>query len=117
MTIVSAVKGYFGLVRPQTALGAKERKLSPEIRAGLWNGVFYMGVAVGVLGEILLDGTSRFSLPILLRGFLMAGVILPVVFKTARLDRVKPRFIHAFVCLQHGYFWESIIAKLASGGL
>lgn len=84
-----------------------------------WNVSLYLGVAFGVFGQLLLEGPevdawNRVSLFAVGRSFVVAAVILPAIYSGANLDRRKPNFITFFICVQHGYFWPSILASLGA---
>lgn len=82
-----------------------------------WNAALYLGTLAGVLGQFLVQenrwGDSAPPWRHLVEGMVLAGVILPVIYKNAQLSRRPANFMHFFVCLQHGFFWQAIVSTLA----
>jgi hypothetical protein len=112
------VLSYFWLWSPG-AMGSKPDKDDEKSRTLFWNVALYVSVAIGVLGQMYFQSleaseTVFLSATSVLRGFFVAAVILPAIYKAASLHRRRPSFINLFICVQHGYFWPSLLSGVSA---
>jgi hypothetical protein len=103
---------YFLLVKP-LALGPGK-----EARKLAWSLALYVATVVGVLGEEYFGKLAQpqynaIGWRLLAFSAFVAAILLPAIWQSAQLNRRKPNFVSFLLCIQHGYFWKSIISHLA----
>lgn len=84
-----------------------------------WNVALYVATFLGVLGEAYF---GQFTAPIETQlgwrqiglAAFVAAVVLPYIYEKAKLNRQLPTLPVFCLCIQHGYFWKSIISHLAA---
>lgn len=117
---MTKVLKYFVLWNPGLyGGGGKQQPTSKPANDLLLNLLLYIGTAIGVFGQQLLSGeeaklVDRITLETTIRSFIVAAVILPVLYKNTDMHRRKPGFFRFFVCIQHGYFWPQIVSSVGS---
>ena len=84
-----------------------------------WSITLYLATVAGVLAEAYFGTLTQpkhgvIGWSVVAFAALVAAVILPAVYHSAQLDRKTPSFVSFLLCIQHGYFWKSIVSHLAS---
>jgi len=106
------VKNYFdlGLFPSRINFGNKEDD-SNKLRRIIWSFLLYFGVFAGVLSSHFMKSSNidkGFNVKLILTSLIIATIIYPYVYKTAKFDKEQPNQIQLFLSFQNGFFWEVV---------
>jgi hypothetical protein len=106
---------YFLLVNPLT-LGPARLTQSAKF---VWSLALYAATFIGVLGAAYFGQlTAPLHSPIGWRQIALAAfvaaIVLPYIYDKAQLNRQLPTLPVFCLCIQHGYFWKSIISHISA---
>jgi len=120
--MLEKVFSYFALqasdsdVETEPMLGVRPKRF----RKGqiLWTVALYTAVFLGILGQRVLDRSTKFDVRTMVASIVIATVVFPYIHGHIKPNRLRPSGIDLFLAFQGGFFWNramEVVGKFASG--